>query len=215
MTTTDWRAKELTPGQLSERSGVAVSALHFYEREGLVTSRRTSGNQRRYTRETLRRVAFIRISQRVGIPLSEIRKALEQLPEGRTPTRRDWATVSTTWQADLDERITQLMRLRDSLTGCIGCGCLSLGTCKLVNEYDHLGDVGPGARVLDVHLNCPDSDGTATCESAQSDPSGSTTQPDDAGSTELSCARDDPDRSPAAPAESCAPDPGPTTSATC
>lgn len=209
-TTADWRAKELTPGQLSERSGVAVSALHFYEREGLITSRRTSGNQRRYTRETLRRVAFIRISQRVGIPLSEIRKALEQLPEGRTPTRRDWATVSTAWQADLDERITQLMRLRDSLTGCIGCGCLSLGTCKLVNEYDHLGDDGPGARVLDVHLNCPDADGTIECGSVQP----GTAQPEAAESAEFSCAQDDPNCSPAAPAESWPPDPAPTTSAT-
>ncbi|QIS15760.1 redox-sensitive transcriptional activator SoxR [Nocardia arthritidis] len=155
MSTADWRAKELTPGQLSERSGVAVSALHFYEREGLISSRRTSGNQRRYARETLRRVAFIRISQRVGIPLSEIRAALDQLPEGRTPTRRDWEQLSTTWRADLDDRINQLIRLRDSLTGCIGCGCLSLGTCRLVNEHDRLGSEGPGARVLDVHINCP------------------------------------------------------------
>ncbi|WP_280252334.1 redox-sensitive transcriptional activator SoxR [Nocardia abscessus] len=154
-TAADWRAKELTPGQLSERSGVAVSALHFYEREGLITSRRTSGNQRRYARETLRRVAFIRISQRVGIPLSEIRAALDQLPAGRTPTRRDWESLSTVWRADLDDRITQLIRLRDSLTGCIGCGCLSLGTCRLVNEHDRLGAEGPGARVLDVQLNCP------------------------------------------------------------
>jgi len=155
MSTTDWRAKELTPGQLSERSGVAVSALHFYEREGLITSRRTSGNQRRYARETLRRVAFIRISQRVGIPLSDIRSALDKLPEGRTPTRRDWEALSTTWRVDLDDRITQLTRLRDNLTGCIGCGCLSLGSCRLVNEHDRLGEQGPGARVLDVTLNCP------------------------------------------------------------
>ncbi|MEV0359201.1 redox-sensitive transcriptional activator SoxR [Nocardia sp. NPDC050697] len=161
MTTADWRTKELTPGQLSERSGVAVSALHFYEREGLISSRRTSGNQRRYTRETLRRVAFIRISQRVGIPLSEIRDALDRLPAGRTPTRRDWETLSTAWRTDLDERITQLVRLRDNLTGCIGCGCLSLGSCRLANEGDRLGNDGPGARVLDVHLNCPD---TAECE---------------------------------------------------
>ncbi|WP_280245007.1 redox-sensitive transcriptional activator SoxR [Nocardia abscessus] len=154
-TAADWRAKELTPGQLSERSGVAVSALHFYEREGLITSRRTSGNQRRYARETLRRVAFIRISQRVGIPLSEIRAALDQLPEGRTPTRRDWESLSTVWRADLDDRITQLIRLRDSLTGCFGCGCLALGSGRLVNQHDRLGAEGPGARVLDVQLNCP------------------------------------------------------------
>ncbi|MFF0489929.1 redox-sensitive transcriptional activator SoxR [Nocardia sp. NPDC004068] len=151
---TTWQAKELTPGQLSERSGVAVSALHFYEREGLITSRRTSGNQRRYSRETLRRVAFIRISQRVGIPLSEIRKALDTLPEGRTPNRKDWERLSTVWRADLDQRIEQLVRLRDSLTGCIGCGCLSLASCRIANWHDKLGDEGPGARVLDVNLNC-------------------------------------------------------------
>ncbi|KAA0023802.1 redox-sensitive transcriptional activator SoxR [Antrihabitans cavernicola] len=152
----NWKVKELTPGELSERSGVAVSALHFYEREGLITSRRTSGNQRRYHRETLRRVAFIRISQRVGIPLSEIRGALHTLPEGRTPTRRDWARLSTMWRTDLDERITQLTRLRDNLTGCIGCGCLSLASCTLVNPHDRLGERGPGAQVLDVHLNHAD-----------------------------------------------------------
>ncbi|WP_024800252.1 redox-sensitive transcriptional activator SoxR [Nocardia sp. BMG51109] len=151
---TTWNTKELTPGQLSERSGVAVSALHFYEREGLISSRRTSGNQRRYSRETLRRVAFIRISQRVGIPLSEIRKALGTLPEGRTPNRKDWERLSTIWQVDLDQRIEQLTRLRDSLTGCIGCGCLSLASCRIVNFHDKLGDEGPGARVLDVNLNC-------------------------------------------------------------
>lgn len=151
----DSKTKELTPGQLSERSGVAVSALHFYEREGLIVSRRTSGNQRRYARETLRRVAFIRISQSVGIPLAEIRAALETLPDGRNPTRRDWAKLSTAWQQNLDERIEQLERLRDDLTGCIGCGCLSLGSCTLVNAGDRLGQRGPGARVLDVHINKP------------------------------------------------------------
>src|SRR6476646_3884504 len=106
----DWKVKELTPGQLSDRSGVAVSALHFYEREGLITSRRTSGNQRRYHRETLRRVAFIRISQRVGIPLAEIRAALETLPHGKTPSRAEWAQLSAAWRADLDQRIAQLER---------------------------------------------------------------------------------------------------------
>lgn len=162
MQTASWQAKELTPGQLAQRAGVAVSALHFYEREGLITARRTSGNQRRYPRETLRRVAFIRISQRVGIPLGEIRAALDTLPDGRNPTRRDWETLSTNWREDLDERIEQLIRLRDNLTGCIGCGCLSLGSCKLVNAHDHLGEAGPGARVLDVHAaeNCVE---TKTC----------------------------------------------------
>ncbi|GAB2689674.1 redox-sensitive transcriptional activator SoxR [Nocardia thraciensis] len=161
---TTWNTKELTPGQLSERSGVAVSALHFYEREGLISSRRTSGNQRRYSRETLRRVAFIRISQRVGIPLSEIRKALGTLPEGRTPNRKDWERLSTIWQVDLDQRIEQLTRLRDSLTGCIGCGCLSLASCRIVNFHDKLGDEGPGARVLDVNLNCEASPDAPGCE---------------------------------------------------
>lgn len=206
MTTTDWRAKELTPGQLSERSGVAVSALHFYEREGLISSRRTSGNQRRYTRETLRRVAFIRISQRVGIPLSEIRDALDRLPEGRTPTRRDWETLSTAWRADLDERITQLVRLRDNLTGCIGCGCLSLGSCKIVNEYDHLGEEGPGARVLDVHLNCtPDG---ADC--ATDAPVGA---PNSGNGSENACSVSPKSTTP--PTEPAASVPDPTTSATC
>lgn len=141
---------ELTPGELSERSGVAVSALHFYERQGLIRSRRTDGNQRRYARETLRRVAFIRVSQRVGIPLAEIRAALETLPEGRTPGRADWATLSERWRRDLDRRIEQLTRLRDDLTGCIGCGCLSLDRCVLANPDDRLGRTGPGARLLIV-----------------------------------------------------------------
>jgi MerR family redox-sensitive transcriptional activator SoxR len=146
----DWTVKELTPGQLSQRSGVAVSALHFYEREGLITSRRTSGNQRRYPRETLRRVAFIRVSQRVGIPLRTIRDALEQLPEGRTPNRADWEKLSTAWRSDLDDRIAQLIRLRDNLTGCIGCGCLSIAACALANPHDRLATLGPGAAAFDA-----------------------------------------------------------------
>jgi|SRR6476659_6578459 len=140
----------LTPGELSERSGVAVSALHFYEREGLIGSERTSGNQRRYPRETLRRVAFIRTSQRVGIPLAEIRDALATLPEGRTPTKKDWTRLSRHWSADLDHRIAQLEKLRDTLNGCIGCGCLSLRSCALHNEEDHLAGEGSGARILTV-----------------------------------------------------------------
>jgi MerR family transcriptional regulator, redox-sensitive transcriptional activator SoxR len=138
--------QELTVGQLADRSGVAVSALHFYESKGLIGSRRTAGNQRRYTRDVLRRVAFIRLSQRVGIPLNDIREALALLPEGRTPTRADWARLSAGWRAELDERILQLQRLRDDLTDCIGCGCLSLQRCRLSNPGDELGDEGPGAR---------------------------------------------------------------------
>ena len=140
--------KELTVGQLSARSGVAVSALHFYEAQGLIHARRTAGNQRRYEREMLRRVAFIRASQRVGMPLARIKGALEKLPAGRTPTPRDWARLSAAWRDDLDSRISQLQHLRDRLTGCIGCGCLSLTTCQLANPDDILGSEGPGARNL-------------------------------------------------------------------
>ena len=125
-----------------------MSALHFYEREGLIVSRRTSGNQRRYARETLRRVAFIRMSQRLGIPLARIRQALSTLPTERIPTSRDWAKLSAGWRADLDERIVHLQRLRDNLAGCIGCGCLSLKTCALSNPDDMLAAQGPGAANL-------------------------------------------------------------------
>src|SRR6195952_1076261 len=139
---------ELTPGEMSQRSGVAVSALHFYEREGLIASRRTSGNQRRYARETLRRVAFVRMSQRLGIPLARIREALATLPAGRVPTSKDWARLSAGLRSRLDERIVHLQRLRDNLTGCIGCGCLSLKTCLLTNPGDVLAQRGPGAAKL-------------------------------------------------------------------
>ena len=139
---------ELTVGQLSARSGAAISALHFYEARGLIASRRTAGNQRRYPRHMLRRVAFIRASQRVGLPLATIKQALDQLGDSRTPTRSDWARLSAAWRDDLDARIAQLQRLRDSLTGCIGCGCLSLDTCQLANPGDRLGNDGPGARNL-------------------------------------------------------------------
>jgi MerR family redox-sensitive transcriptional activator SoxR len=137
---------ELTVGELSARSGVAISALHFYEAEGLIRSRRTSGNQRRYRRDTLRRVAFIRASQRVGIPLRQIGEALAQLGDDRTPTRADWARLSRAWRDDLDARISQLQRLRDGLTDCIGCGCLSIDRCILANPGDRLGREGPGPR---------------------------------------------------------------------
>jgi MerR family transcriptional regulator, redox-sensitive transcriptional activator SoxR len=142
------RLPELTVGQLAERSGVAVSTLHFYEAKGLLHSRRTAGNQRRYARDALRRVAFIRAAQRVGIPLRAIRDALAQLPEERTPTPRDWARLSAAWRAELDARIAQLLQLRNNLTQCIGCGCLSLGHCALANPGDVLGNEGPGPRRL-------------------------------------------------------------------
>jgi MerR family redox-sensitive transcriptional activator SoxR len=140
--------RELTVGQVADRSGVAVSALHFYEAEGLISSRRTTGNQRRYPREILRRVAFIRASQGVGIPLRRIKAALDLLPENRTPTRKDWEHLSTAWRNELNEHITQLEHLRDRLSGCIGCGCLSLQGCKLINPNDVLGRQGPGPRNL-------------------------------------------------------------------
>ncbi|MFF8595490.1 redox-sensitive transcriptional activator SoxR [Streptomyces sp. NPDC015220] len=139
---------ELTVGQLSARSGAAVSALHFYEAKGLISSSRTSGNQRRYTRDTLRRVAFVRAAQRVGIPLATIRAALAELPEERTPTKEDWARLSEAWRSELEERISQLNRLRDHLTDCIGCGCLSLDTCVLSNPDDVFGERQAGSRLM-------------------------------------------------------------------
>lgn len=142
------KINELTVGQLSARSGAAVSALHFYEAKGLISSRRTSGNQRRYHRDTLRRVAFVRAAQRVGIPLATIREALAELPEERTPTHEDWARLSQTWRTELDERIRQLHRLRDHLADCIGCGCLSLETCVLSNPDDSVGASLTGSRLL-------------------------------------------------------------------
>src|ERR1700761_7616991 len=139
---------ELTPGEMADRSGVAISALHFYEREGLIASTRTSGNQRRYTRETLRRVAFIKMSQRLGIPLARVRDALATLPADRVPTTRDWARLSAGWRSDLDDRILHLQRLRDNLADCIGCGCLSLRSCALFNPDDVLAADGAGAARL-------------------------------------------------------------------
>ncbi|MFF0865110.1 redox-sensitive transcriptional activator SoxR [Nonomuraea sp. NPDC003560] len=150
-----WNSRELTVGQLAERSGVAVSALHFYETKGLIASRRTAGNQRRYHRDTLRRVAFIRLSQRLGIPLATIKDALSELPDGRTPDREDWARLSAAWRGELDDRIEQLQRLRDDLTDCIGCGCLSLDRCPVANPRDRLGEEGPGARRMDTRLSPP------------------------------------------------------------
>jgi MerR family transcriptional regulator, redox-sensitive transcriptional activator SoxR len=138
----------LTIGELAHRSGVAQSALRYYERLGLIRAGRTSGNQRRYERAELRRVAFIRIAQQVGISLEEIKTALDSLPDSRTPTRADWARLSARWQSKLNERISGLERLRDELTGCIGCGCLSLQRCRLYNPEDQLATVGAGPRLL-------------------------------------------------------------------
>ena len=141
--------RPLTVGEVAERSGVAVSALRFYEAEGLIQSTRNAGNQRRFARETLRRVAVIKVAQRLGIPLASIRAALKSLPEGRTPTAADWNRLSARWRAELDDRIEKLQQLRNQLSTCIGCGCLSLKDCPLRNPFDNLSEQGPGPRLLD------------------------------------------------------------------
>ena len=151
MITPEHLHKELTVGQLAARSGVAVTALHFYESKGLIKSNRNrnQGNQRRYPREVLRRVALIKVAQRLGIPLAEIGEALKALPDNRAPTAADWKVMSAQWSRDLDERISQLTLLRDKLNGCIGCGCLSMEACPLRNFGDVLGEQGPGAQLLE------------------------------------------------------------------
>lgn len=144
--------RALTVGEVAQRSGVAVSTLHFYEAEGLIGSWRNRGNQRRYGREVLRRVAVIKVAQRTGIPLKEIREALAMLPNKRTPNSADWKKLSARWRVDLNDRIERLTRLRDQLDGCIGCGCLSLESCPLRNPSDCLAAEGPGPRLLDPDL---------------------------------------------------------------
>jgi MerR family transcriptional regulator, redox-sensitive transcriptional activator SoxR len=139
----------LTIGELSERSGVATSALRYYESQGLISSERTGGNQRRYPRATLRRVAFVRSAQRVGLTLDEIQAALATLPDGRTPNKADWTRLSRNWRPRIDAQIERLERLRDRLDSCIGCGCLSLRTCSLSNPGDEVAARGPGAVFLD------------------------------------------------------------------
>lgn len=138
----------LTIGEMAERTGVAPSALRFYESEGLIFSTRSSGGQRRYLRSMLRRVAFIRVAQRVGLTLEEIRDAMAKLPSSRTPTKSDWARVSASWRPRLDDQIAVLERLRDELASCIGCGCLSLRSCRLYNPNDAAAGIGPGPRYL-------------------------------------------------------------------
>ena len=139
----------LTIGEVGERAGVAPSALRYYESQGLISSTRTSGNQRRYERAVLRRVGFIRSAQRVGLSLEDITEALSTLPGGRTPTKADWARLSRQWHSRIDEQIERLERLRDKLDGCIGCGCLSLQRCTLQNPDDVVGRRGPGAAFLE------------------------------------------------------------------
>ena len=136
-------------GELAARSGVAVSALHFYEAKGLIVSLRSAGNQRRYPRGMLRRVALIKVAQRTGIPLAEIKAALDTLPMNRAPSAEDWRRLSAAWRADLDARIRTLSAMRDQLDSCIGCGCLSLEECPLRNPGDQLAARGPGAHLLE------------------------------------------------------------------
>lgn len=140
--------EQLTIGQVAERSGVPHTALRFYEESGLISAERTAGNQRRYPRAVLRRLAFIRTAQRVGLSLEQIRDALATLPGGRPPTKNDWARLSRSWRAELDTRIDSLQRLRDRLTSCIGCGCLSLRTCAIHNPDDDMAQLGTGALRL-------------------------------------------------------------------
>ncbi|WKT61339.1 redox-sensitive transcriptional activator SoxR [Microbulbifer thermotolerans] len=137
-------------GEVAARSGLAVSTLHFYESKGLISSWRTAGNQRRYSRDVLRRVGIIKVAQSTGIPLAEIRAALDTLPNGRTPNAKDWARLSARWCEDLDRRIEQLTLLRNRLEECIGCGCLSMDSCPLRNPGDVAAEEGSGPQYLDV-----------------------------------------------------------------
>jgi MerR family redox-sensitive transcriptional activator SoxR len=143
---------KLTVGEVAARSGFAPSALRFYEREGLIDAGRTSGNQRRYPRSVLRRLAFIRAARNVGLSLDEVAAALATLPAGHTPTRADWSRLSRLWRQRLDEQIAALQRLRDGLDSCIGCGCLSLSTCAIQNPEDTAVTRGPGAAFLPAPL---------------------------------------------------------------
>jgi MerR family redox-sensitive transcriptional activator SoxR len=151
----------LTVGEVTRRSGLAASALRYYESEGLLESSRTSGNQRRYRRSVLRRIAFIRAARSIGLRLDEIAEALADLPGGRTPTRADWTRVSQHWRTRLDEQIDALVALRDGLDSCIGCGCLSLETCALSNPGDAAASYGPGAAFLPkaLHRDSPTTEG--------------------------------------------------------
>lgn len=142
------RRRLLTVGEISARSGVPISTLHFWENKGLMRSLRSAGNQRRYDRGVLRRVAIIRVAQRAGIPLADIRATFDTLPAGRAPDHADWQAFSTLWRDELDARIADLSRLRDQIDRCIGCGCLSLGDCPLRNPEDAMAGEGPGPRLL-------------------------------------------------------------------
>jgi MerR family redox-sensitive transcriptional activator SoxR len=141
-------ARRYSIGEVAARAGVATSALRFYEDEGLISSDRSAAGHRQFHPDVLRRVSFIRIAQRVGLSLDEIRTALAELPDARTPTAADWAHLAESWRPRLDEQIAVLTRLRDNLSGCIGCGCLSLSVCRLWNPGDAAAELGTGARYL-------------------------------------------------------------------
>lgn len=141
--------KVLSVGDVAKRSGVRVSTLRFYEQKGLIDSRRNQGNQRRYSRDVLRRISVIKAAQKVGISLDSIKQAFTKLPDNRTPNKRDWQLLANGWQNELNDRIQYLENLRDSLTGCIGCGCLSMEKCPLYNDNDKLRSFGPGPVILD------------------------------------------------------------------
>ncbi|WP_258240191.1 redox-sensitive transcriptional activator SoxR [Pseudidiomarina homiensis] len=140
---------DLSVGQIAERCGVNVSAIHFYERKGLIHSSRSTGNQRRFGREAIRRVSIIKVAQQLGISLEEVAEVFEPLPKFGAPSKADWQSVAEQWQQRLQQRIAKLQRLKDSLTGCIGCGCLSMTACPLYNANDKLAEQGPGPVILE------------------------------------------------------------------
>ncbi|HVZ01433.1 MAG TPA: redox-sensitive transcriptional activator SoxR [Dongiaceae bacterium] len=141
--------RPLSVGEVAARSGVAVSTIHFYEAKGLIRGWRSTGNQRRYGRDVLRRVAVIKVAQRLGLPLATIKRAIDSLPGGRTPTAKDWQRLSAEWRRELDRRIALLQKLRGELDGCIGCGCLSLKACRLRNPDDAMAEQGTGPQLLE------------------------------------------------------------------
>jgi len=144
MATAEW-----TVGKVAKRCGVKISTLHFYEQKGLIRSSRNAGNQRRYKADVLRRVSVIKAAQKMGISLEAINAAFGSLPDKRTPTQKDWQKLSTAWRVELNDRIAYLERLRDSLTGCIGCGCLSMTNCPIYNKDDKVAEEGSGPVILD------------------------------------------------------------------
>lgn len=148
--------EELSVGEVAARSGVAVSTLHFYESKGLISSQRNNGNHRRYHRGVLRKIAVIKVAQRAGIPLKEIKDALSTLSNDRTVTAKDWARLADNWRDDLNDRIDRLTRMRDTIGYCIGCGCLSVDDCYLMNPADELGEKGPGPHLLEPDDPAPD-----------------------------------------------------------